>query len=160
MSRKVMIALAAIAFVGAVAASTAADAQRSGFGGGMRAGGFAGGGLRGFAPAFRGGFTGPRFAGPRISGPRFVGTRFGGPRFVGPRHRRFAFVPGFRRHPVFARPPFRRFAHRRFVRHGFVFAAAPFFVGAVPYYYDDPCWVLDYTPWGPRYVYVCNDYEY
>lgn len=169
MSRKVMIALVAIVFAGAMAASRTADAQRGSFGGGMRAGAFAGGGFRasggfrgfagpgfrgGVAPAFRGGLAGPRFE------PRFAGAGFRGPRFAGPGFRRFAAAPGFHRHPGFFRPPFRRFAHRRFFRRSFAFAAVPFFVGAAPhyYYYDDPCWAVEYTPWGPRYVYVCNYY--
>ena len=76
MVRKVIIALAAVAFVGAVAASTTADAQR-GVGGGFRGGGGAavvGGGFRGGGGAaavgggFRGGMAGGGFRGGMAGG--------------------------------------------------------------------------------------------
>ena len=123
MLRRIMIVLAGVAFLGAMAVATTAEARRGGgFGGGMRAGGFHGGGFH------RGGFAGARFAS----------------------HGRFA-RPGFARVHRFHHRPFfaHRFHHRRFA-----FAAAPFFVGAS--YYDDPCWVVRYSYWGPRYVNVCG----
>src|SRR5215468_6843342 len=65
MVRKVIIALAAVAFVGVVAASTTADARMGGMGGGFHGGGFhaagIGGGFRGGGfrgAAFRGGVVG------------------------------------------------------------------------------------------------------
>src|SRR5262249_56709155 len=64
MVRKIIIALAAVTFAGAVAASTTADAQRGGAGG-FRGGGFhgvMGGGFRGGAP-IAGGFPGAPIAG-------------------------------------------------------------------------------------------------
>jgi hypothetical protein len=87
MLRRIMIALASVIFLGAMAASTTADARMGGFGGGFRGGGFHGGG-------FRGGFVGPRFA----ARPHF-------------------FRPGFARFHRFHRPFFfarHRFHHRRF----------------------------------------------
>jgi hypothetical protein len=133
MLRKTMIALGSVIFLGAMAASTTAEARMGGF----RGGGFHGGGFRG--AAFHGGFRGAGFRGG------FVGSRFAGhPRFF---HHRFAGHPRFFHHR-FAR--FHRFHHRRFA-----FAAVPVFVGAS---YYDPCWVVRYTPWGPRRVYVCGYY--
>jgi hypothetical protein len=90
MLRKIMIAATAIAFVGAMAASTAADARIGGFGG-ARIGGFGGAGFRAAGIGMRGGFVGARpfvgarsFVGPR----RFAFTRFN--RFN--RFNRFAFA--------------------------------------------------------------------
>jgi hypothetical protein len=79
MLRKMMIALAAITFVGAVVATNTADARGFG-GGGFRAGGFRGGFGGGFRGAgVRSGFVGPGRFGFR---PAF-GLRFGfGPRFA------------------------------------------------------------------------------
>ena len=128
MLRRIMIVLAGVAFLGAMAVATTAEARRGGgFGGGMRAGGFHGGGFH------RGGFAGARFAGARFAS-----------------HGHFA-RPGFARVHRFHNRPFfaHRFHHRRFA-----FAAAPFFVGAS--YYDDPCWAVRYSYWGPRYVNVCG----
>src|SRR5215211_4019275 len=146
MVRKMMIALAATAFVGAIVVSGTADARSGGGfgGGGFRGGGgmhMGGGGFRG------GGFGGGGFRGG-FAGGGFRGAHFGG--FRG------GFVrPGFRHGFVGNRFAFRH--HRRFF-------AAPFFVGASLYpayayssYYDDPCWVVRYTAWGPRAVYVCGD---
>jgi hypothetical protein len=78
MIRKAMIALAALTFVGAMAASTTVDARwfAGGFrGGGFRAGGFGGAGLRaGFAGgALRGGFVAPG----RVTFRPGIGPRFG-----------------------------------------------------------------------------------
>jgi hypothetical protein len=97
----------------------------------MGGGGFHGGGFHG------GGFHGGGFRGAAFHG----GFRGG---FVGPRFAHHGFV-----HHRFAR--FHHFHHRRFA-----FAAVPFFVGAP--YYDDSCWVVRYTHWGPRRVYVCGYY--
>jgi hypothetical protein len=156
MLRKIMIMLAGVAFLGAVVLSTTAEAQRGGgggmrgggFGGGMRAGGF-GGGMRagGFGGGMRaGGFHRGGFVGHR----GFVGSRFASRgHFVRPGFHRFHhrpfFAHRFRHRPFFAH----RFHHRRFA-----FAAVPFVVGAS--FYDDPCWVVRYTYWGPRYVNICG----
>jgi hypothetical protein len=158
MVRKMMIALAATAFVGAIVVSSTADARSGGgFGGGgfrgggmhMGGGGFRGGGMHMGGGGFRGGFAGGGFRSAHFGGGGFRGAHFGG--FRG------GFVrPGFRHGFVGNRFAFRH--HRRFF-------AAPFFVGASLYpafayssYYDDPCWVVRYTPWGPRTVYVCDYY--
>jgi len=128
MSRRTAIVLASVVFLGAIAASTTAEARMGGFhGGGFHGGGFHGGGFHG--GGFHGGFRGGGFHGFRGG---FVGPRFAA------RHHFF--------HHRFAR--FHRFHHRRFA-----FAAVPFVVGA-PYY--DSCWVVRYTPWGPRRVFVCD----
>ena len=135
MVRKVIIALAAVAFVGAVVASTTVDARMGGMGGGgFRGGGgfhaagigggfrggMAGGGFRG--AAFRGGMVGGGFRGaafrPGVVGGGFRSGAFrpavvgGGFRsaafrggFVGSRS--FAFRPGFA-------PRVNRFAFARF----------------------------------------------
>jgi hypothetical protein len=94
MLRKMMIALAAITFVGAVVATRTADARGFG-GGGFRRGGFRGGFGGGFRGAgVRSGFVGPGRFGFR---PAF-GLRFGfGPRFAFRNRvffpqRRFAFA--------------------------------------------------------------------
>jgi hypothetical protein len=104
MWRKIMISAATIAFVGAIAATTAADARMGGFGGGFRGGG----GFHAAGIGMRGGFVGGRsFVGgrPFIGAHRFVGAR----PFIGPR----------------------RFAFARFHRFNtFAFASVPFFVGA------------------------------
>jgi hypothetical protein len=103
MWRKIMISAATVAFVGAMAATTAADARMGGFGGGFHGGG----GFRAGGMGMRGGFVGARSFGARpfIGARRFVGAR----PFIGPR--RFAFARFHR---------FNRFA----------FASVPFFVGA------------------------------
>jgi hypothetical protein len=141
MVRKAMILLAAISFVGAMVAATAADARGGGFGGGGGGfrgggGGFAGGGMRGGfgGGGFRGGLAGPAFRGA-LAGPGFRAAGF---------------------HRAVVGPRFARFG--RFGRRGFGFA--PFIVGAglypwaYDYDYDYGCWA--YTPWGPRYV--CGGY--
>jgi hypothetical protein len=171
MVRKMMIALAATTFVGAMVAASTADAQRSGnMGGGgfrgggmsMGGGGFRGGGMSMGGGGFRGGFAGGGFRGG-VAGGGFRSGNFGGFRAAHVGGFRGGFVrPGFRHGFVghrFAGHRFGRFHNRRF------FAAAPFFVGASFYpdyayssYYDDPCWVVRWTPWGYRSVYVCNGY--
>jgi hypothetical protein len=165
--RKIIIALAAVTFVGTVAASTTADARMGG-GGGFRGGGVGGGfrgaaiggGFRGAAMGggfraaavsggFRGGFVGPRGGGFRAAA---VGAGFRGG-FVGPRH--FAFRPGFApRFNRFAFARFHRFHHRRFA-----FAAVPFVTGVG--LYAGSCWSWQPTPWGWQRVWVCGyDYGY
>ncbi len=178
MVRKVIIALAAVTFVGAVAASTTADARMGG-GGGFRGGGFhaaaigggfrggmVGGGFRG--AAFRGGVVGGGFRGAAFRG-GVVGGGFrsaafrggvvgGGFRsaafrggFVGSRS--FAFRPGFAsRVNRFAFARFNRFHHRRFA-----FAAVPFVAGVG--LYGGSCWSWQPTPWGWQRVWAC-DYDY
>ncbi|MFL6951374.1 MAG: hypothetical protein ACJ8FU_24540 [Xanthobacteraceae bacterium] len=150
-----MIALAATAFVGAIVVSSTADARS---GGGFGGGGFRGGGMHMGGGGFRGGFAGGGFRGAHFGGGGFRGAHFGGG-FRG------AHFGGFR--GGFVRPGFRHgFVGNRFAfRHHRRFFAAPFFVGASLYpayayssYYDDPCWVVRYTPWGPRTVYVCDYY--
>ena len=181
MVRKVIIALAAVTFVGAVAASTTADAQRgvgggfrggggfhaAGIGGGFR-GGMMGGGFRG--GAFRGGMVGGGFRGaafrPAVVGGGFRSAAFrpavvgGGFRSAAFRHgfvgsRSFAFRPGFApRVHRFAFARFQRFHHRRF------FAFAPSFVAGVGLY-GASCWSWQPTPWGWQRVWACGyDYGY
>jgi len=76
MLRKMMIALAATTFMGALAASTAADARMGG-GGGFRGGGFHGAAIGG---GFRGGMVGGGFRGAAFRG-GVVGRRFSRRRF-------------------------------------------------------------------------------
>src|SRR5215472_2257772 len=127
MVRKVIIALAAVAFVGAVAASTTADARMGGMGGGFHGGGFHGGGFHGggfhaagIGCGFRGGMVGGGFRGAAFRG-GVVGGGFrsatfrhavvgGGFRSAAFRHgfvgsRSFAFRPGLRRAPIGLRSP-------------------------------------------------------
>jgi len=147
MLRKLAIALAATAFMGAMVVADTADARMGGGGFGGMHGGFGGmhggfGGMRGFGCAgMHSAFVGSGFRGVRTAG--FVGHGVRGP----------FFRPGFRRAFFFHN-------HRRLV-------AAPFFVGAAvgagwPYfysdYYSDPCWVTTWTAWGPRTVYTCTEY--
>jgi len=175
MVRKVIIALAAVTFVGAVAASTTADARMGGMGGGgFRGGGgfhaagigggfrggMMGGGFRG--AAFRGGMVGGGFRGaafrPAVVGGGFRSAAFRGG-FVGSRS--LAFRPGFaprvnrfafaRFHNRFAFARFNRFHHRRF----FAFAAAPFVAGVG--LYGASCWSWQPTPWGWQRVWACGD---
>ena len=137
MVRKIIIAFAAVVFVGAVPASTTAGAQRvGGGGGGFRGAAIGGGGFR--SAALGGGFRGPAFR----SG--FVGAR------------RFAFRPGFApRVNRFAFARFHRFRNRRF----FAFAAAPFVAGVG--LDGDTCWSWQPTPWGWQRVWACGyDYGY
>lgn|SRR5262245_7207733 len=137
MLRKTMFALGSVIFLAATVAASSAQARMGGFGGGFHGGGFHGGGFHG------GGFHGGGFHGGGFRGAAFHGGFRGG--FAGPR---FAAHPRFF-HNRFVR--FHRFHHRRFA-----FAAVPVFVGG-SYYYDS-CWVVRYTPWGLRRVYVCGDY--
>jgi hypothetical protein len=133
MWRKIMISAAAVAFVGAMAATTAADARMGGFGGGFRGGG----GFHAAGIGMRGGFVGAR---PFVGGRSFVGARpfIGAHRFVGARPfigpRRFGFARFHRFH--------------RFNR--FAFASVPFFVGA-----GISCWRWVPTAWGWQRVWVC-----
>src|SRR5262249_33448304 len=167
MVREVIIALAAVAFVGAVAASTTADARMGGMGGGFHGGGFHGGGFHaaGMGGGFRGGMVGGGFRGAAfrggVVGGGFRGAAFppagvgGGFRsrafrqgFVGSRS--FAFRPGFApRAHGFAFAGFNRFHHRRF----FAFAAAPFAAGVG--LYGASCWSWQPTPWGWQRVWAC-----
>lgn len=162
MLRKILITLAATTFMGAMAASTTADARSGGpGGGGMRMGGGGmhmggGGGMRGFSGG------GMRGGGMHMGGGGFRSGGFAGPRnfavnrgFVG--HRNFVSSHRFVGSRHFAGHRFARFHHRR------SFAAVPFFVGgafASSYYYDDPCWVVQYTQWGPTYVNTCGYDDY
>ena len=136
MLRKMMIALAATTFMGALAASTAADARMGG-GGGFRGGGFHGAAIGG---GFRGGMVGGGFRSAAFRG-GFVGSRS------------FAFRPGFApRVNRFAFARFNRFHNRRFA-----FAAVPFGVGVG--LYGGSCWSWQPTPWGWQRVWTC-DYDY
>ena len=169
MVRKVIIALAAVTFVGAVAASATADARMGGMGGG----GFRGGGgfhAAGIGGGFRGGMMGGGFRGaafrPAVVGGGFRSAAFrggvvgGGFRSAAFRHgfvgsRSFAFRPGFApRAHRFAFARFNRFHHRRF----FAFAAAPFVAGVG--LYGASCWSWQPTPWGWQRVWACGDYDY
>ncbi len=134
MVRKVIIALAAVTFAGAMAAPTPADAR---MGGGFRGGGFHGAAIGG---GFRGGMVGGGFRGAAFRG-GFVGSRS------------FAFRPGFApRVNRFAFARFNRFHHRRFA-----FAAVPFVAGVG--LYGGSCWSWQPTPWGWQRVWAC-DYDY
>jgi hypothetical protein len=178
MMRKITIALAATAFAGAMAVTTAADARMGGGGGfhgggggfhgggGMRAGGM-GGGVRAAAIG-GGGFRGPGMGGgvrTAAIGGGFRGAGMGGGvraaavgggfrsapfrgGFVGTRN--VAFRPGLGR--PFHRVAFNRFHHRRFA-----FAAVPFAVGVG--YYGGSCWTWQATPWGWQQVWACG-YDY
>ena len=148
MLHKMMIALVATTFMGAMAASTTADARMGGGGfrgGGMHIGGggvrgFSGGGIRGFSGGGIRGFSGGGFR-TGFAGPRFRTAGFVGRPFIGPR-------------PVAFRHGFARFPHRRFA-----FAAVPFAVGVGVY--AGSCWRWQPTPWGAQRVWVCgNDYRY
>ena len=179
MVRKIIIALAAVTFAGAVAASNTADARMGG-GGGFHGGGFhGGGGFRGAAigGGFRGAAIGGGFRGAAIGGGfrsvaigggfrgapigggvrsaamggGFRGAAFRGG-FVGARN--LAFRPGFApRVNRFAFARFHRFHNRRF----FAFAAAPFVAGVGVY--GGSCWSWQPTPWGWQRVWAC-DYDY
>jgi len=116
MVRRFIIALAAVTFAGAVAASTTADARMGG-GGGFHGGGFHGGGFHGggVGGGFRGAMMGGGFRGAGVGGGfrggSFRGAGFRGG-FVGPRNLAFrsGFAPRFNRF-AFARSG--RFHHRR-----------------------------------------------
>ena len=153
MVRRFIIALAAVTFAGAVAASTTADARMGGGGGGFHGGGFHGGGVGG---GFRGAMMGGGFRGAGVGGGfrggSFRGAGFRGG-FVGPRNLAFrsGFAPRFNR---FAFARFGRFHHRRFA-----FAAAPFVAGVG--LYGGSCWSWQPTAWGWQRVWACGyDYGY
>jgi hypothetical protein len=168
MVRKVIIALAAVTFVGAVAASTTADARMGGMGGGFHGGGFHGGGFHGggfhgggfhgggfraagIGAGFRGGMVGGGFRSAAFRG-GFVGSRsFAFRPGFAPRVNRFAFAR-FNNRVAFAR--INRFHNRRF----FAFAAAPFVAGVG--LYGASCWSWQPTPWGWQRVWACDDYGY
>jgi len=151
MVRKITIALAAVAFAGAIAAATTADARMGGGGGiGPRGGGFGGGGMRGAAMGgggVRGAMVGGGVRSTMVGG----GLRAAGMRsaFVGPRS--VAFRPGFAR-------PVNRFAFNRFHHRRFAFAAVPFAVGVG--YYGGSCWTWQPTVWGWQQVWACGGYDY
>jgi hypothetical protein len=130
MVRKMMIALAALTFVGAMVASDTGDARGFG-GGGFRGGGFGGGGFRGGfgGGGFRGGFVGGGFRGAAFR-PGFVGRPAFGPRF------------GFR--------------NRFFFRNRFAFAAVPVGVGVG--FYGGSCWSWVPTAWGWQRAWLCDYY--
>ena len=157
MVRRFIIALAAVTFAGAVAASTTADARMGG-GGGFHGGGFHGGGFHGggVGGGFRGAMMGGGFRGAGVGGGfrggSFRGAGFRGG-FVGPRNLAFrsGFAPRFNRF-AFARSG--RFHHRRFA-----FAAAPFVAGVG--LYGGSCWSWQPTAWGWQRVWACGyDYGY
>src|SRR6266446_6040994 len=185
MVRKVIIALAAVTFAGAMAAPTPADARMGGgfhgaaIGGGFRGGGFhgaaigggfrggmVGGGFRG--AAFRGGVVGGGFRSAAFRG-GVVGGGFRSAAFrggvVGGGFRSAAFRGGFVGSRSFAfRPGFaprvNRFAFARFNRfhhRRFAFAAVPFVAGGG--LYGGSCWSWQPTPWGWQRVWAC-DYDY
>jgi hypothetical protein len=131
MLRKMMIAFAAVTFVGAMVASDTGDARGFG-GGGFHGGGFGGGAFRG--GGFGGGFRDGGFSGFRGG---FVGNGFRGAGFRGG----FVGRPGFG--PRFG-----------FRNHRFAFAAVPFAVGAG--FYGASCWRWAPTGWGWRRVWVCG----
>src|SRR5262245_47303042 len=163
MVRKIVVALAAITFAGAMAASTTADARMGG-GGGFHGGGFHGG----MGGGFRGGMAGGGFRGAAIGGGfrsaaigggfrgAAIGGGFRGPAFRGGlvSSRSLAFRPGFApRVNRFAFARSHRFHNRRF----FAFAAAPLVAGVG--LYGGSCWSWQPTPWGWQRVWAC-DYDY
>jgi hypothetical protein len=169
MMRRITIALAATAFAGALAVSTAVDARMGGgggshgggsHGGGSHGGGFHGGGIGGGGMRAGGMGGGVRAAAIGGSGFRSVGMG-GGVRtaavgggfrsasfrggVVGSRN--VAFRPGVGR-------PFRRVAFNRFHHRRFAFAAAPFAVGVGVY--GGSCWTWQPTSWGWQRVWACG----
>jgi len=97
MVRKIIIALAAVTFAGAVAASTTADARMGGVGG-FHGGGFHGG----MGGGFRGGMVGGGFRGAAIGG-GFRGAPIGGGfrgAAIGGGFRGAAIGGGFRGAPI------------------------------------------------------------
>jgi hypothetical protein len=155
MVRKVIIALAAVTFAGAMAASTTAGARMGG-GGGFRGGGFHGG----MGGGFRGGVMGGGFRSAAIGGgfrSAAIGRGFRGAAFRGGfvGSRSFAFRPGFApRVNRFAFARFHRFHNRRFA-----FAAVPFATGVG--IYGASCWTWQPTSWGWQRVWACGyDYGY
>src|SRR5262249_327629 len=182
MVRKIMIALAAVIFAGAVPASMTEDARMGGGGGGFHGGGFhggmggggfrggmggggfrggmGGGGFRGAAVGggFRGGAIGGGFRGAAVGGgfrSAAIGGGFRSPAFRGGfvGARSFAVRPGFApRVNRFAFARLRGFGHRRFA-----FAAVPFVAGVG--LYGGSCWSWQPTPWGWQRVWGC-DYDY
>jgi hypothetical protein len=126
MVRKITIALAAIAFAGAMAASTAADARMGGGGGGGRGGG--GGGRGGGGGSFHAAMMGGGIGRSGIVGSRSLAFRSG----VSPRFNRVASVR------------FNRFHHRRFA-----FASVGFYGDSCSTWQSTPwgwrrVWACDY----------------
>jgi hypothetical protein len=189
MASKIIIALAAIIFVGAMPASTTADARMGG-GGGFHGGGFHGGVGGG---GFRGGMVGGGFRGAAIGGGGFRSAAIGGGfrsagiggfrgaaiggvfRSAGIGGFRGAAIGGFRGpafrggfvgarrfafRPGFA-PRINRFAFARFHR----FHNRRFFAfAAAPFVagvglYGGSCWSWQPTPWGWQRVWSCG-YDY
>src|SRR5713101_8750183 len=112
-------------------------------GGGMHVGGM-GGGMH--VGAMGGGMRfGGMSAGPRFSGARFAGAPFAAHAALSPRFSHAAFSPRFSR---FA---FHHRFHHRFNR--FAFVGVPFAYAAY-----DSCWSRVWTPYGPQWVNLCNDY--
>jgi len=107
MMRKITIALAAVAFAGAVAASTAADARMGGGGGSRGGGGGFGGGGRG-GGSFHSAMVGGGVRGAGLVGSRGVAFRSGPAHF-----NRVAFAH-----------------HHRFNRARFAFASVGFYGGS------------------------------
>jgi hypothetical protein len=182
MMRRITIALAATAFAGAVAVSTAVDARMGG-GGGFHGGGFHGGGIGG--GGMRAGGMGGGVRAAAIGGGGFRGVGVGGGvrtaaigggfRNVGMGGgvRAAAVGSGFRSAPfrggvvgarnVAFRPgvgrPFHRVAFNRFHHRRFAFAAAPFAVGVGVY--GGSCWTWQPTSWGWQRIWACGyDYGY
>src|SRR5262245_1477894 len=109
MLRKIMMALAATAFVGALVAADTADARMGGGGGGFRGGGggfhggFGGGGFRGglAGGGVVGGLAGVEFRGTTLGGVRPAGVAPGFPRGT---FARAAVVNGNLARGAFVRP--------------------------------------------------------
>jgi hypothetical protein len=187
MMRRITIALAATAFAGALAVSTAVDARMGGgggsHGGGSHGGGFHGGGIGG--GGMRAGGMGGGVRAAAIGGGGFRGVGMGGGvrtaaigggfrgAGMGGGVRTAAIGGGFRSAPfrggvvgarnVAFRPglgrPFHRVAFNRFHHRRFAFAAAPFAVGVGVY--GGSCWTWQPTSWGWQRVWACGyDYGY
>jgi hypothetical protein len=140
MLRKMLIALMAVATLGAGSTAMARGGHGGSFGGGGRGGGFSGGAFHGSgfgSGAMRGGgMVRAPMANGRVHG-AVSGRTFN--------RNNFAFNRGFRHF---------RFRNRNFVAFGF---AGPYFAD---YGYYDDCWRPVRTYYGWRSAYVCGDQSY
>ena len=142
MNNKLLKCLTAGAMVAALALASPVLARGGGgHGGGHGGGGGMHGGMHGGGMHFGGMGGGMRAGGMGFAGSRvgFGGSRvgFAGSRFAGPR---FAHA-GFAHHG--------RFFHHR--HHRFAFIGVPYAYAAY-----DSCWRRTWTPYGPRWVNICN----
>lgn len=148
MNNKILSCLVAGTLGAALALASPALARGGGGGGGHgggMGGGMHGGGMGGgmHASVMSGGMHVGAMSGGMIGGRHFSGSRFASAPFahpgVSPRFSRFAF----RDRDHFGRHRFHRFA----------FAGVPFFYAGY-----DSCWRRVWTPYGPQWVDICNNY--